>query len=81
MTEAFFYNEKHERTRKNFMEVAFSVRMCRAYHEIFSCPLVSLVVKKLSPSFTDALHHMRKVRPDQTSTVPKYLYFKEHPIP
>jgi hypothetical protein len=32
--------------RKNFMEVAFSARMCRACHEIFSCPLVSLVVKK-----------------------------------
>ncbi len=44
--EFFLNNEKHEKPRKNFMEVAFSARMCCARHEIFSCPLVSFVVKK-----------------------------------
>jgi len=51
----FLNNEMPERTRKNFMEMAFSARISRIFHEIFSCPLVFLVVKKLSPSFTDAL--------------------------
>jgi hypothetical protein len=32
--------------RKNFMEVAFSARMCRACHEIFSCPFGHFVVEK-----------------------------------
>ena len=29
------------------MEVALSARMCCACHEIFSCPFVFLVVKKI----------------------------------
>jgi len=37
------------------MEMALSARTSRIFHEIFSCPLVFLVVKKLSPSFTAAL--------------------------
>jgi hypothetical protein len=40
-----------ERTRKNFMEVAFSARTSRIFHEIFSCPLVFLVVKKTVTQF------------------------------
>jgi hypothetical protein len=43
--EFFLNNEMPERTRKNFMEVAFSARTSRIFHEIFSCPFVFLVVK------------------------------------
>jgi hypothetical protein len=36
MSEEFFLNnEMPERTRKNFMDVALSTRMCRACHEFF----------------------------------------------
>ena len=59
VTEEFFLNnEKHETTRKNFMEAALTAGMRRTSHEIFSGHFVSFVVKKIpvSPSFTDALH-------------------------
>jgi len=46
----FLNNEMPERTRKNFMEMAFSARISRIFHEIFSCPFVFLVVKK-SPCY------------------------------
>jgi len=39
-------NEKHETTRKNFMEVALTASMHRTLHEIFSGHFVSFVVKK-----------------------------------
>ena len=53
VTEEFFLNnEKHETTRKNFMETALAAGIRRDSHEIFSCHSVSFVVKKipLSPS-------------------------------
>ncbi|MDD3954611.1 MAG: hypothetical protein PHY82_11925, partial [Lentisphaeria bacterium] len=46
VTEEFFLNnEKHETTRKNFMEAALTASMRRTSHEIFSghwvqCPKV-----------------------------------------
>jgi len=49
VSEKFFLNnEMPEKTRKNFMETAFSAQMRRDCHEIFSCPLVSLVVKTVT---------------------------------
>ena len=47
VTEGFFLNnEKHETTRKNFMEAALTASMRRTLHEIFSGHFVSFVVKK-----------------------------------
>jgi len=50
----FLNNEKHEKTRKNFMEAALTASMRRTSHEIFSRLFVLFVVKKipLSPGFT-----------------------------
>jgi len=50
----FLNNEKHEKTRKKFMEAALTANMRRTSHEIFSSHFVSFVVKKsLSPGLTD----------------------------
>ena len=47
VTEGFFLNnEKHETTRKNYMEAALTASMRRTLHEIFSGHFVSFVVKK-----------------------------------
>jgi len=48
--EILFEQRNARKDTKNFMEVAFSARMCRACHEIFSCPFVSLVVKNCHPA-------------------------------
>ena len=61
VTEEFFLNnEKHETTRKKFMEAALTASMRRSSHAIFSGYLVSFVVKKyhchtVSPSFPSAV--------------------------
>ena len=70
VTEGFFFNnEKHEKTRKKFMEAALTARMRRYSHEIFSCHFVSFVVKKipLSLGFTDVFpFELQKTEPLQT---------------
>jgi len=43
----FLNNEKHEMTRKNFMEAALTARMRRTSPEIFSSHFVSFVVKNI----------------------------------
>ena len=51
-----FNNEKHETTRKNFMEAALTASMRRTSHAIFSGHFVSFVVKKYHcHPVTDAL--------------------------
>ena len=47
VTEVFLNNEKHETTRKNFMEVALTASMRRTLHEIFSGHFVSFRCKKI----------------------------------
>ena len=47
-----------KKTRKNFMEMALSARICRVFHEIFSCPLVFLVVKNCHSGTADALRRV-----------------------
>ncbi len=43
----FFNNEKHKKTRKNFMEATLTARLRRSSHEFFSSPFVFFVVKKI----------------------------------
>ena len=62
VTDKFFYNEKHEKTRKNFMEEALTARMHRYTMKFFRVILRLFVVKKnchpVSLTFyRDALYH------------------------